>query len=47
MIGELALVFTLSGAINKLSSATATLIFIAYSALNGITLSVVALVYPT
>lgn len=45
MIGELALVFTLSGAINKLSVATATLIFIAYSALNGITLSVVALVY--
>ena len=45
MIGELALVFILSGAINKLSAATATLIFIAYSALNGITLSVVALVY--
>jgi FtsH-binding integral membrane protein len=45
MIGELALVFTLSGAINKLSEATATLIFVAYSALNGITLSVVALVY--
>ena len=45
MIGELALVFTLSGAINRLSAATATLIFIAYSALNGVTLSVVALVY--
>ncbi|MDD2733021.1 MAG: Bax inhibitor-1/YccA family protein [Desulfuromonadaceae bacterium] len=45
MIGELALVFTLSGAINRLSEATATLIFIAYSALNGVTLSVVALVY--
>ncbi len=45
MIGELALVFTLSGAINKLSAATATLIFIAYSALNGITLSTIALVY--
>jgi FtsH-binding integral membrane protein len=45
MIGELALVFTLSGAIHKLSSTTATLIFIAYSALNGITLSAVALVY--
>ena len=45
MIGELALVFTLSGAINKLSAATATLIIVAYSALNGITLSVVALVY--
>jgi uncharacterized protein len=45
MIGELALVFTLSGAINRLSASTATLIFIAYSALNGVTLSVVALVY--
>ena len=45
MIGELALVFTLSGAIDKLSATTATLIFIAYSALNGITLSVVTLVY--
>ncbi len=45
MIGELALVFTLSGAINKLSAAAATLIFIAYSALNGITLSVVFMAY--
>jgi uncharacterized protein len=45
MIGELALVFTLSGAINKMSASAATLIFIAYSALNGVTLSVVALVY--
>jgi FtsH-binding integral membrane protein len=45
MIGELALVFTLSGAINRLSTGTATLIFIAYSALNGVTLSVVALAY--
>jgi len=45
MIGELALVFTLSGAINKLSATTATLIFIAYSALNGITLSSIAMVY--
>jgi FtsH-binding integral membrane protein len=45
IIGELALVFTLSGAINRLGATTATLIFIAYSALNGITLSVVALVY--
>ena len=45
MIGELALVFTLSGAINKLSAPVATLIFIAYSALNGVTLSILALVY--
>jgi FtsH-binding integral membrane protein len=45
MIGELALVFTLSGAINRLSTTTATLLFVAYSALNGVTLSIVALVY--
>jgi FtsH-binding integral membrane protein len=45
MIGELALVFTLSGAINRLSAVVATLLFIAYSALNGVTLSIVALVY--
>lgn len=45
IIGELALVFTLSGAINRLSATTATLLFVAYSALNGVTLSIVALVY--
>jgi FtsH-binding integral membrane protein len=45
MFGELALVFTLSGAINRMNEATATLLFIAYSALNGVTLSVIALVY--
>lgn len=45
MIAELALVFTLSGAINRLSEFNATAIFIAYSALNGVTLSILALVY--
>jgi len=45
MLGELALVFTLSGAINRLSEFNATAIFIAYSALNGVTLSILALVY--
>jgi uncharacterized protein len=45
MIGELALVFTLSGAINRLSAGVATLLFVAYSALNGVTLSIVAFVY--
>jgi FtsH-binding integral membrane protein len=47
LIGELALVFTLSGAINRMNAVTATLIFIAYSALNGVTLSVIALVYTS
>jgi len=45
MIGVLALVFTLSGAINRLSANVATLLFVAYSALNGVTLSILALVY--
>jgi len=45
IIGELALVFTLSGAINRLSATAATLLFVAYSALNGLTLSIMALVY--
>jgi hypothetical protein len=45
MFGELGLVVALSAAINRLSSAAATFMFIAYSALNGITLSVLFLVY--
>jgi uncharacterized protein len=45
VFGELALVFTLAGAINRLSATVATLLFIAYSALNGVTLSVIVLVY--
>jgi FtsH-binding integral membrane protein len=45
MLGELGLVFTLSGAIERLSATTATLLFLGYSALNGVTLSVIFLVY--
>jgi len=45
MFGELALVFTLAGAINRMSATVATLLFIGYSALNGLTLSVIFLVY--
>jgi FtsH-binding integral membrane protein len=45
MIGELALVVALSAAINRLSATTATLLFVAYSALNGITLSIILLIY--
>lgn len=47
IIGELALVFILSGAINKLSETAATMLFVAYSALNGVTLSLLALVYTS
>jgi hypothetical protein len=45
IIGELALVFSLSAAINKLSLPVATLMFVLYSVLNGATLSVIFLVY--
>jgi FtsH-binding integral membrane protein len=45
VFGELALVITLAGAINRLSATAATMLFIAYSALNGVTLSVITLVY--
>jgi len=45
MIGELALVFTLSGAIDRLNAATATFLFLGYSLLNGLTLSVIFRVY--
>jgi len=45
MIGELALVFTLSGAIHRMSASVATMLFIGYSALNGLTLSIIFLVY--
>lgn len=45
LIGELVLVFTLSGAINRLGSGVATLLFLGYSLLNGLTLSVIFLAY--
>jgi len=45
IIGELALVFGISRWINRLSLTTATLLFILYSAINGVTLSVIFLAY--
>ena len=45
LIGEVALVFILSAAISKLSPAIATAMFLLYAALNGVTLSVILLVY--
>jgi FtsH-binding integral membrane protein len=45
IIGELILVFWLSAAINRLSYATASLMFFVYSALNGLTLAVIFLAY--
>lgn len=45
IIAELALVFGVSGAINRLSLTTATLMFVAYSVINGASLSFVFLAY--
>ncbi len=45
IIAEFALVFAISGAINRLSLSTATLLFIIYSVLNGAMLSSVFMLY--
>ena len=44
-IAEVALVFALSFAINKIAPAAAAVLFMVYAALNGVTLSVLLLVY--
>jgi len=45
LIGELVLVGYLSAAVQKMTVATATAVFVGYSALNGLTLSIVFLVF--
>ena len=45
IIAELALVFSIGGMVNRMSAATATSLFVVYSALNGVTLSFIFLVY--
>jgi len=45
IFAELGLVVALSAAINRISAGTATLMFLAYSALNGITFAAIFLVY--
>jgi len=47
VIGELGLVFYLSAKIEKLQAATATSLFVGYSVLNGLTLSVIFLAYTS
>ena len=44
-IAELALVFSISGMVNRMSASTAIALFLLYSALNGITLSIIFLRY--
>jgi FtsH-binding integral membrane protein len=45
IIGELALVFSISARVNKMRASTATGLFLLYAALNGATLSVIFLMY--
>jgi len=47
MFGELGLVIALSAAINRISSTTATLMFLLYSALNGVTFASIFLIYTS
>lgn len=45
IIAELGMVFTLASRVEKLSASTATILFLLYSALNGVTLSAILLLY--
>jgi uncharacterized protein len=45
VIAQLGIVFVLSARVQKLAPSTASLLFIAYSALTGVTLSVILLVF--
>ena len=45
VIAELAMVFSISFFINKISSSLAKILFFAYSLVNGITLTVIGLIY--
>ena len=45
IVVELGLVFGIAGMVNRMSAGTATALFVVYSALNGVTLSSIFLVY--
>jgi FtsH-binding integral membrane protein len=45
IVVELALVWTISAAVNKLSAGAATALFMLYSAINGLTLSIIFIAY--
>lgn len=47
IIGELALVFTISARVHKMQASTATSLFVLYAALNGATLSAIFLIYTS
>lgn len=45
VFGELGLVIAISGAINRMSTATASILFLLYAALNGLTMSTIFVAY--
>jgi len=47
LIAELALVFVISGMVQRMSAGTATALFVLYSGLNGVTLSFIFLAYTS
>lgn len=47
IFAELGLVIAISAAINRISAATATLIFLVYSALNGVTFAAIFMLYTS
>jgi uncharacterized protein len=47
IFGELGLVVAISGAINKISASTASLLFLGYAALNGLTMSTIFVAYTS
>jgi uncharacterized protein len=47
IFGELGLVVAISGAINRISASTASLLFLAYAALNGLTMSTIFVAYTS
>jgi len=47
LIAEIAMVFIISASINRLSPAIATTLFLAYAALNGVTLSFIVIYYTS
>jgi len=47
MLGELGLVIGISGAINRISASTASMLFLVYAALNGVTMSTIFVAYTS
>ena len=47
IFAELGLVIGISGAINRISASTASLLFLAYAALNGVTMSTIFVAYTS